>query len=230
MAEALFELEQILRSSKYKINREEEAILGNCKASAIRVFGIGASVGAGLVWAGAGFLAGMWQFNRSLDSCMNNILSMEGSRMQKELATLLLSRHWENPWRIRLLTKYFYLEEVFDDSNADQPKLRWRHRNFYGDTLAQNLRSYDRDNHDDNVDREAKKNTEPQQASMVQDDEIFADPLDCVFGNPVEREEVHRFDTTIMSAKRRMRNHKKSQRRNRSPPTEPQWARTALDD
>ncbi|KAK9137374.1 hypothetical protein Sjap_007968 [Stephania japonica] len=55
MADALFELEQILRSSKYKINREEEAILGNCKAAAIRVFGIGASVGAGLVWAGIAF-------------------------------------------------------------------------------------------------------------------------------------------------------------------------------
>ncbi|CAN6548375.1 unnamed protein product [Malus baccata var. baccata] len=38
--------------------------------------------------AGAAALFGLWSLSRSLNSCVNHILSQDGSRMQAELATI----------------------------------------------------------------------------------------------------------------------------------------------
>ena len=38
--------------------------------------------------AGAGALFGLRRFSRSLSSCVDHILALDGSRMQKELANM----------------------------------------------------------------------------------------------------------------------------------------------
>lgn len=41
------------------------------------------------------------------------------------------------------ISKHFYSEKVFDDS--DQPKLRWRYRNFFSDNVAHGQRTHEGD-------------------------------------------------------------------------------------
>ena len=47
------------------------------------------------------------------------------------------------------ISKLFYSEEVFDDSTSDQPKIRWRHRNFYSDNVDSGQRTQESDSNGD---------------------------------------------------------------------------------
>lgn len=44
-----------------------------------------------------------------------------------------MKNYRDDPWRMRLLSKHFYSEEVFDDTTPDRSKLKWRYRSFYSD-------------------------------------------------------------------------------------------------
>ncbi|RVW55825.1 hypothetical protein CK203_075805 [Vitis vinifera] len=48
---------------------------------------------------------------------------------------------------MQLISNHFYSEKVFDDSTSDKPKLRWRHRNFFGDGASHNQGTHDDDDH-----------------------------------------------------------------------------------
>ncbi|CAN6439731.1 unnamed protein product [Victoria cruziana] len=149
MGETLVELEQILRSSKESLTQEEAHVLQSCKARAVRDFTFSACLASGITWTatrklayahrfnlsgGAAILFGMWRFDRSLNSCLDQILALEGSRMQRELAKLILTKYQDDPWRMELVKKHFYSERVFNDSNPEKPLSRWRQRHFFGDT------------------------------------------------------------------------------------------------
>lgn len=41
------------------------------------------------------------------------------------------------------ISKHFYPENVFDDSTVDQPKLRWRYRNFFVEDVPQSEITWD---------------------------------------------------------------------------------------
>ncbi|KAH8500326.1 hypothetical protein H0E87_015545 [Populus deltoides] len=121
MGEALFDLEQFLKSQKEALTLEEANILQTCKSKAVRQFTAGVITGAAVAWAesslstttayliicsilaatwklsrfaqanisgGAAALFGFWRFNKSLDTCVDHILAMDGSRLQKELANM----------------------------------------------------------------------------------------------------------------------------------------------
>lgn len=46
----------------------------------------------------------------------------------------MLRKYQDNQSRMRRMSKHFYPENVIDDSSTDlKPKLRWRHRMFFGD-------------------------------------------------------------------------------------------------
>lgn len=45
----------------------------------------------------------------------------------------------DDPKKIRLLSKHFYAENVFDDSHLDQPLTRWRFRNYFGEIASQRV-------------------------------------------------------------------------------------------
>ncbi|OVA15500.1 hypothetical protein BVC80_9035g14 [Macleaya cordata] len=228
-----------MQMQKYKLTPAEEDIIQTCKARAIRDFTLTAFVTSGVVWTatrrlgygyrinlcgGAGIFSGMWLFDRSLNSCLDNILSLEGSRMQSELAKILLTKHRDNPWTMKIIKKHFYPEKVFDDSSLDKPISRWRFRNYYGDSAAESQRSNDSETYDTNTDLEPKQFTDPSPMQsllqMSSSAEVTADPFDCVFGYPEAREEIRHPDTTEVSPKRRIRSHKRTHRQHRTRHTE----------
>ncbi|CAL5395447.1 unnamed protein product [Camellia sinensis] len=263
MGDALFELEQILRSKQVKFTSQEANVLMMCKSNAIKDFTIGAAGGGGVTWLATrrlnnlfrinlsavrkSYLSktgtardhdvqqkrtavafGLWRFGRSLDSCIGHILTLEGSRMQKELANIssrtpieisaILKRYQNDPRTMQLVSKHFYSEKVFDDSSTDQPKIRWRYRNFFGDNVANSQRTHGSDSCSDKTDSEKTdmENTdEPKRFSRSSSADAITNPLDCVFGIPASTEEIHHTNTSGTSPKRHGRGHKRSHRRHR---------------
>ncbi|GMN46711.1 hypothetical protein TIFTF001_015909 [Ficus carica] len=261
MGEVLFELDQVLRSKQHKLTLQEANALLNCKSKALKDYAVGSIFGAGISWiatsklslfgrisvsAGASAFAGLWRLGSSFDSCLDHILALEGSKMQKELATIydsndrLVTKYRDDPWRMRQMSKHFYSERVFDDTTSDQPKIRWRYRNFFSDQVVRGQSSnesnsrgdsqgdYGSDSHSDynsnthsgssgarpdtRKDSESRKfNFEPKQAPPVIDS---MDPLDCFFGYSA-MEEIHPPNPSTTSPRTHTRSHKRAHRRRR---------------
>ncbi|KAJ6981723.1 hypothetical protein NC653_024965 [Populus alba x Populus x berolinensis] len=163
MGEALFDLEQVLRSQKETLTHQEMNILQSCKSKAVRQFTFGVLTGATVAWAatwklswfaranisgGAAIFFGFWRFGKSLDSGVDHILAMDGSRMQKELANIMVNKYRDDPWTMQHLNRRFYSEKVFDDSNLHMPILSLQYRNSFGDNVAYGQRTHDSDSHD----------------------------------------------------------------------------------
>ncbi|KAG6757459.1 hypothetical protein POTOM_037771 [Populus tomentosa] len=163
MGEALFDLEQVLRSQKETLTHQEMNILQSCKSKAVRQFTFGVLTGATVAWAatwklsrfaranisgGAAIFFGFWRFGKSLDSGVDHILAMDGSRMQKELANIMVNKYRDDPWTMQHLNRRFYSEKVFDDSNLHRPMLSLQYRNSFGDNVAYGQRTHDSDSHD----------------------------------------------------------------------------------
>ncbi|XP_059299012.1 uncharacterized protein LOC132051808 isoform X1 [Lycium ferocissimum] len=103
MAEALFELEQVLISRKEALTSEEAKLLNSWKQNAVRDFGIGATGASIATWlvtrrlnnlirmnltVGVGFYYGIRRFAKCLDSEVEQILSQHGTRLQTGLAEM----------------------------------------------------------------------------------------------------------------------------------------------
>ncbi|KAF9605109.1 hypothetical protein IFM89_013779 [Coptis chinensis] len=232
MGEALLELEQILKASKDKMTREEADVFNTSKANAIKDFTLTTCITSGIAWTalrklgygmrislsgGTALVSGWWSFTRCLDSSVDNILAMEGSRMQNELANIILTKNQHDPWRMQLLKKHFYPEKVFDDSNSDQPISRWRLRNFFSDDGALSQISHDSNTNDNNSDSGLKQCPESMQFTMRPAVEASdTDPFDIVFGYSGPPEEIHHPENpTDVAPKRRNRSHRRTQRRHR---------------
>ncbi|KAE8077057.1 hypothetical protein FH972_015662 [Carpinus fangiana] len=258
MGEVLFELEQVLRSRQEKITPQEARVFLTCKSKAVRNFTFGSLAGAGVTWAatwrlrkisrinlsaGAAALFGLWRFARSLDSCVDHVLALNGSRMQKELANILVTKYQDDPQKMQLISKHFYSEKVFDDS--DQPKLRWRYRNFFSDNAAHGQRTHEGDspsnsenNSYGNYPGDSHKDSQTDAHSKVHGNshndsdsqrtnfkskqilrnpgfDMMADPFDCLFGNLATREEIHLPNTSSTPPRTLTRGHKRSHRRRR---------------
>lgn len=222
------ELEAKLRSSKVKLTREEENVLRKCKEKAIRDFMIGALVTSGITWTvtprlGLGYrlnatgaaavVSGNWRFDRALNSCLDTVLSLDGSRLQKELATILLTKYSHNPWRMQLVNKHYYLEKVYDESNLEVPQSRWRRRNLSGDAW-----SYHRANVREGVGMSEKVRgaTNPIFSGSHMED-ILVDPLEFIFGHPKRTEDAN-LDTQDLPQRRPSRRHKRADRRHNISP------------
>ncbi|KAH1091444.1 hypothetical protein J1N35_018701 [Gossypium stocksii] len=238
MGDALFELEQNLRSRKEQLTRQEENIFQRCKSSALNNFTAGVIAGGGLVWAatwklnrllrvnlsgGAAVILGFWKFGNSLDLSVDHILALDGTRMQSELANIIVKKYRHDPWKMRLISKHFYLEEVFDDSTSG-PNVRWRYRNFFGDNVDQDQGTH-RDSQDvshkaspsdihNNFDRK-KTDLKSEQVPVKSGFDLMADPLDCVFGYTVTSEEIHHSTPSSMSSRAKSRAHRRANRRRR---------------
>ncbi|XP_015888200.2 uncharacterized protein LOC107423184 [Ziziphus jujuba] len=258
MAETLFELEQVLLAKKEKLTPQEANILLNCRSKAVKNFTVGALVGAGIGWTatprlsrllrvylsgGAAAFLGLWRFGRSLNSCVDHILELDGSRIQRELANIMATKHGDDPWIMQLMSRRFYSEKVYDDSTSDQPKIRWRYRNFYSDDIINGQRTHENDSHSNfqgdsrrdsqinnlgnsqsessntrthsrNNSDKRRINLEPNQA-MSSGIDVMADPLDCLFGYPGTKEEVNCPNTSTTTSRMHTRNRKRSHRRHR---------------
>ncbi|XP_024463316.2 uncharacterized protein LOC7473412 isoform X1 [Populus trichocarpa] len=260
MGEALFDLEQLLKSQKvsYKIlsfssnpllsspiqmgsslslifealTLEEANILQTCKSKAVRHFTAGVITGAAVAWAatwklsrfaqanisgGAAALFGFWRFNKSLDTCVDHILAMDGSRLQKELANIMANKYQDDPWSMHRLNKHFYSENVFVDSNSDRPIIRRRNRNFFVDDVAYGQRTHDSDSHNvSHVDSDVKRaDVESKKVPMKPGADVMEDPLECIFGFMASVEEIHHPVASGKPARVLNRSQKRSHHRRR---------------
>lgn len=224
MGDALAELEVKLRSSKVKLTREEENVLRKCKEKAIRDFMIGALITSGITWTvtprlGLGYrlnatgaaavVSGNWRFDRALNSCLDNVLSLDGSRLQKELATILLTKHSHNPWRMQLVNKHYYLEKVYDESNLEVPLSRWRHRNLSGDAWSFHRA---KDVREGVAMSEKLRGATNPVASGSHVEDILVDPLEFIFGHP-KRTENANLDMRDIQQRKHSRRHRRADRR-----------------
>ncbi|XP_057485396.1 uncharacterized protein LOC130771746 [Actinidia eriantha] len=232
MGDALFDLEQILRSKQENLTSQEANVLMTCKANAMREFTIGAAAGGCVSWlatrrlnnffrfnlsALTAGLAAFWRFGRSIDSSLGHILSLDGSRMQMELANIMLRRYGNDPIIMQRVSKHFFPETVLDDSSPDQPKLRWRYRNYYGDSVAHS-QSRESESYGDKTDSENTRMQnidEPKRVFRNPGVDALINPFDCVFGTPGSSEEIHHHNTATTPPKRHSRSHKRSHRRHR---------------
>ncbi|KAJ6808856.1 uncharacterized protein M6B38_279460 [Iris pallida] len=196
MGDVLAELENMLRSkpAKDRITAKEELVLLACKAKAIRDFTIGACASSAVVWiatkrfthgqrfntsVGSAMIAGMWKFNRTLNSCVDQILGLQGSRLQLELAFIILAKHQQDESRMNLVRKYFYPEEVFSDTKPDSPFFRWRYRNMYFDNSAHERTEEYKDESCEEKSDEQKR----VQSTSTGGGDMTADTFDILFGH-----------------------------------------------
>ncbi|XVF29213.1 hypothetical protein REPUB_Repub15cG0101300 [Reevesia pubescens] len=238
MGDALFDLEENLRSKKEQLTPEEEKFLQRFKSNALNQFTAGVFAGGGFVWAAtwklhrllrvnlsgvAATILGFWRFGSALESSVDHVLALDGTRMQRELANIIVNKYWNDPRKMQLISKHFYLEEVFDDS-TQKPRLRWRYRNFFNDNVNQ-----DQGTHTDSQDvshsaspsdfhnnfDSKKTGLRSEKISVNAGTDLMADPLDCVFGYTGTAEEIHHSTTSSMQSRAQSRAHKRAHRRRR---------------
>ncbi|KAM1380296.1 hypothetical protein ACFX2I_022042 [Malus domestica] len=250
MGEALFELEQHLRYKQVKLTPEEIKLLFTCKSKGVREFTFGGLAAATVAWTaskklnkfvrlnlsgGAAAIFGLWSFSRSLNSCVDHILSQDGSRLQAELATIMVKKYQNDPSMMRLISKQFYSEKVFDDANSDQPTLRWRYRNYFSDNITHGRRTdysdsqggseqashgdhqsaSDSDSRNTQNDSDIKRFA-PKQVPMNTNVDSMVDPFDCVFGNATSEEILlPSTSSTDSPPKVHTHKHRRSHRRRR---------------
>ncbi|KAG4972767.1 hypothetical protein AAZX31_11G006400 [Glycine max] len=252
MGEALFDLEQVLMSKKEILTPQEADILLSCKSKSLRDFTAGALAAGTAAWAatwklskpfrinlsaGAGAFCGLWMLSRSLYSCADQILTMDGSILQKELANIMVTKYQSDPSLMQLISKHFYSERIFDDSTSNNPKLRWRYRNFFSDNAVHGHRTHDRESNDksqehshndsndkslgwsENVTHSKRTNLETKRTFENADIMSEGDPLDCLFSYAPPVEDIHHSNSPNKPSgihnrarrrshrRRRMRNH-----------------------
>ncbi|KAJ7980025.1 Mitochondrial intermediate peptidase [Quillaja saponaria] len=249
MGEALFELEQVLRSKQDKLTPQEANLLLSCKSKAARDFTASALVGGAVSWTaswrlsklfranlagGAAAFFGLWRFGRSLDSCVDHILALDGSRLQKELANIIVTKHHNDPGRMQLIDKHFYSEKIYDDSTSDHPKIRWRYRNFFSDNVSHGGKTHDNDSYNSTdgdsqnesysdatsnhvpSDSDSKKTSfETKHASINPRVDVMADPLDCLFGYTAPVEVIRHSSVSKTPTGMHNHGHRRSHRRRR---------------
>ncbi|KAI4317852.1 hypothetical protein L6164_025684 [Bauhinia variegata] len=212
-AVAFVELADALRSKQEKWTSEERNLIESCRHKAARNFFVGAIGANTVVWAAtfkldrifrisssiaAGAFFGLLGMNRALNSCVEHILTLDGSRLQKELAHILVTKFPDDPKTMQLIPKHFFSEKVFDDSN-DHPKLRWRNRNFYSDNVVHGQNIGDHDSRDDSNSEtnnySQRKRTNLRSSHVVinpgHDTMAEADPLDFILGYSAPVEATH---------------------------------------
>ncbi|KAM1086960.1 hypothetical protein ACFX2B_012400 [Malus domestica] len=234
-------------TSQVKLTPEETKILLTCKSKAVREFTFGGLAAATVAWTaskklntfirlnlsgGAAALFGLWSLSRSLNSCVNHILSQDGSRMQAELATIMVNKYQNDPSMMGLISKQFYSEKVFYDANSDQPTLRWRYRNYFSDNISHGRRTDysdsqgdpdqashgDHQSSSDNDSRNTQNDSHkirfpPKQVPVNSGVDVMVDPFDCVFGNTSKEILLPSSSSTVNPPKVQTRKHRRSHRR-----------------
>lgn len=165
---------------------------------------------------GASIVCALSNFGRSLESCTDHFLSLEGSRMQTVLADIMLKKYSDDPWVLRRLSKHFYLEEVYEDSSADKPKCRWHSRYFYGDSASRFQDTSYNDMKTDSSKKDVEKtNVESEEVYVNTAADAWENPFDFVFGFPRSAENIPSPKTSSASSGRSGLRERRARRRHR---------------
>lgn len=250
---ALIEADESLRFQKVSLTREEAEVLNSWRNNAIRDLGIGMSIASIASWlvtgrlnnffraniaAAAGISFGLWRCSKSLESSVEQSLSLHGTRLQREVAGIMVKKYPHDAWGMQLVSKYFVSENVYDDSSSDMPKQRWRLRNFFSANLDSFQRtvedSYENATHlegnnmkkptageDSFVSRRKtnqKSDLEQKKVGMTADDDATSDPFDCIFGPADNVDEIHHQspDASHTLPRKHGRSHRRSRRRHQT--------------
>lgn len=244
---AAIALDELFRSllsktGQEKMTSQEANVFVGWKSQTIRSCAALGSVATGLTWVatrkmssfnratvagGAGFFTVMWRLRRSVDSCVDRILGMDGSRMQHELKKIILEKYGNDPEKMRLFSKHFYCEELFSDSTPGHPKSVYRQRHTYvdehrtadGDTNHESTKKgvINQPRSDDSNVKVKSSSSEIKQVPINPGINIFGygDPLDVLFGDSSANEELAQPDESGSSAKVQSRSQKRARRRHR---------------
>ncbi|XP_073301549.1 uncharacterized protein [Primulina huaijiensis] len=234
MGSAIVDLWQLLLSKKEQepITIQEANLLMKWQSQTLRNSMIGFSGAAivsmlvtprrlnifvrGSLSLGTSIVCALWNFGRSLESWNDHFLSLEGSRMQRELADIMLKRYRYDPWVLQRLSKHFYLEEVYEDSSADKPKFLWQSRYFYGDPASDFQNTSYNDIKTDSSKNDAEKTTvESKEVYVNTAADDSQNPFDFVFGLPGSAENIPP-KTSSTSPGRSSLRERRSRRRHRS--------------
>ncbi|KAL6571486.1 hypothetical protein OROHE_003129 [Orobanche hederae] len=227
---ALLDLEQILRSKRESLTLQEANVLMAWRGRAMRDFTIGFGGVSVVTWLatprlrnlfrinltlGAGAAYGIWRFGRSVQSSLQHVLSLEGSRIQRELA-IMLKKYYHDPRVLLHLSKHFYQEEVYNDTSVDRPTFRWRYRNFSGETVDHSQStSYNSEETRSDENGVKKTTMEPNQVHVNSAGDATENPFDLIFGISESAESVaNTVEVSSLSRKQR-RKEKRSRRRHR---------------
>ncbi|XP_065859235.1 uncharacterized protein [Euphorbia lathyris] len=145
-------LEPYIKIFENKLTLQEENLFRIFGSKAVKELASGTLIGCALALAatlklnandftksclisvvGASF--GFWRFKRSMCSWADHMLGMDGSPMQRNLANIIVKERKDYPWLMQRVSRHFYSEYVYDDTNLDKPMVRLRHRNHFGDIL-----------------------------------------------------------------------------------------------
>ncbi|EEF45284.1 conserved hypothetical protein [Ricinus communis] len=229
MAAAFVDLKQILKWEK--LTPKEESVLRACEFKAVRGLMNGALIGGTVAFAatrkldrfsqvflsvGVAGLLGLEIFDRSMNSCLDDILNLNGSRIQRELANIIVNKHQDNPWTMQRMHRLFYQEKVFDDSSLDKPILKWRYRNFFGNDCVHGRRTNYSDSHVlHNYSDSKEVPLAAKQVPMNPDVDMMEDPLDSIFGHMAPMEEIRHLSSSSTPSRADTRSHRRSRRRRR---------------
>lgn len=216
MADAIIDLLRALKKSEVNLTKEEYEAIRAQQAKLRRDGIIAAGIGGSVVWmvtrnldrvsraiftAGAGVQSWKWGMRWSCNSVVEQILAMDGSRLQHEMTKIMLQKYTNDPGKRMLLSKYFYAERVFDDSSSDLPISVFRKRNTYVDEAVHG-QDFDQSHSDEvgtdmnhrlmNNDPETSRETTSTESRQVQVTPMFVDPFESLLGSTqaIERLEI----------------------------------------
>ncbi|KAJ0245019.1 Uncharacterized protein HA466_0185210 [Hirschfeldia incana] len=201
-----------------KITAEEMSVIASCHLKVLWTASFASGLAGGVGWqvakrmkmlklpltvlpAVAAFTAAWdWSNSTTAVSCLDNILGQDATRMQRELANVLVKYNRGEAWRWQLMSKHFYPEAVYNDQ-GEKPQMRWH------ETKPQRTNT-------------GLPKTKPmvQNSSGNSDGEIAdeEDALDSVFGGPEPTESVPAAQVNAKaSSKAQTRKQKRAQRRQR---------------
>ncbi|KAJ3702452.1 hypothetical protein LUZ61_006157 [Rhynchospora tenuis] len=251
------ELKSVLESQR-KLSKQEQELFKSFILSSSADFCKGAVGSISVVWPAfwaiptisrlalstvAGVVVGKWYGGRTIDATIDRSLGLQGTRVQRELASLILRKYKDDKSLQMLLRKHFYSELVFRDVNSEVPVFLWRPRNTYVEfSASQNQIEADRvELNQKNRQREPTKKsdtTPPSQRSDYSENsslheklntntnhnwDLFVDPLESIFGYPegsMETEPMRQSEATEVLSRRQVRALKRrAHRRQRSSDT-----------
>ncbi|KAL9260430.1 hypothetical protein AKJ16_DCAP05844 [Drosera capensis] len=218
MADAIVDLLRALKKSEVNLTKEEYEVIRAQQAKLRRDGIVAAGIGGSVAWmvtrnldkasraaftGGAGFQSWKWGMRWSCNSVVEQILAMDGSRLQHEMTKIMLQKYANDPGKRKLLSKYFYTEQVFDDSSSDRPISVFRKRNTYVDEAVHG-QDFDRSHSDEvgtdmnrrlmNNDPETSRETTSTESRQVQvtPTPMFVDPFESLLGSTqaIERLEI----------------------------------------
>ncbi|KAH9605611.1 hypothetical protein KSS87_008058 [Heliosperma pusillum] len=175
----------------------------------------------------AGLTAGYWTFQKSYRTCVDQILGLDGTRMQNELKKIVLQRYGNDPGRMRAFSKHFYGEELYSDSSPEYPKLVYRQRHVFMDNPKGTVENVygvsDSDGQQRDHQRIVDRNPPKVNGPIMENKQVrtnpgisaygYGDPLEVLFGYALANDNIEQPEASGEAPKVQSRKQKRVRRK-----------------